>query len=150
MRPLKHTTVFSSNFKNYPKGNEFLEIFDILGNSIFNADYDLWRSQRVKAQQLISHPRFRVYVAQLTREKVEKAVLPFLAHGANQGHIIDLQDVFLRLTFDTTTKLVFGVDPKCLSIELPTVPFARARIMPCQLCSIGMLCRFLCGKFYGY
>lgn len=118
--------VFTSNFKNYPKGNEFLEIFDILGNSIFNADYDMWRSQRVKAQQLISHPRFRGYVAQLTREKVEKAVLPFLAHGANQGHIIDLQDVFLRLTFDTTTKLVFGVDPKCLSIELPTVPFARA------------------------
>lgn len=118
--------IFTSNFQNYPKGEEFLEIFDILGDGIFNADADMWRSQRVKAQQLISHSRFRAYVAHLSREKVEKAVLPFLAHAAKQGHTIDLQDVCLRLTFDTTTKLVFGVDPKCLSIGLPTVPFARA------------------------
>jgi cytochrome P450 len=118
--------VFTSNFQNYPKGEEFLEMFDILGNGIFNSDADLWRSQRVKAQQLISHSRFRAYVAQLSRKKAEKAVLPFLANAAKQGHTIDLQDVCLRLTFDTTTQLVFGVDPKCLSIGLPIVPFARA------------------------
>ncbi|KAJ4809343.1 hypothetical protein LUZ62_021909 [Rhynchospora pubera] len=124
--PLNIQHMFTSNFQNYPKGEEFLEIFDILGDGIFNADADKWRSQRVKAQQLISHSRFRAYVAQLSRERVEKTVLPFLTHAAMKGQIIDLQDVCLRLTFDTTTKLVFGVDPKCLSIELPTAPFARA------------------------
>ena len=34
--------------------------------------------------------------------------------------------MFLRLTFDMTCNLVFGVDPGCLQIGLPVVPFARA------------------------
>lgn len=124
--PLNIQHVFTSNFQNYPKGDDFLEIFDILGDGIFNSDGDIWRAQRVKAQQLISHPHFRAYVAQSSRDKVEKALLPFVAYASKQGQAIDMQDVCLRLTFDITTKLVFGVDPNCLSIGLPTVPFAQA------------------------
>ncbi|KAJ4803261.1 hypothetical protein LUZ62_015827 [Rhynchospora pubera] len=125
--PLNIQHIFTSNFQNYPKGEEFSEIFDILGDGIFNSDADVWRAQRVKAQQLISHSRFRAYVAKSSRDKVEKALLPFLAHAAKQSQAIDLQDVCLRLTFDVTTKLVFGLDPNCLnSIGLPMVPFARA------------------------
>ncbi|XP_078173437.1 noroxomaritidine synthase 2-like [Carex rostrata] len=124
--PLNIQHIFTSNFQNYPKGEEFLEIFDILGDGIFNSDADMWRSQRVKAQQLISHPRFRAYVVQSSRDKVEMSLLPFLAHASKQDQPIDMQDVCLRLTFDITTKLIFGVDPNSLSIGLPTVPFARA------------------------
>ncbi|KAJ4752276.1 hypothetical protein LUZ62_086681 [Rhynchospora pubera] len=125
--PLNIQHIFTSNFKNYPKGEEFTDIFDIvLGDGIFNSDGDVWRTQRVKMQQLITHSCFHAYVAKSSRDKVEKALVPFLAHAAKQGHAIDLQDVCLRFTFDIATKLVFGVDPNSLSIGLPTVPFARA------------------------
>jgi cytochrome P450 len=125
--PLNIQHIFTSNFQNYPKGEEFLKIFHIiLGDGIINSDAANWKAQRVKAQQLITQPRFRAYVAQSIWDKVEKALLPFLAHASNQGQVIDMQDVFLRLTFDISTKLVFGVDPNCLSIELPLIPFARA------------------------
>ncbi|KAM3354502.1 hypothetical protein ACQJBY_025281 [Aegilops geniculata] len=119
--------VFTSNFPNYPKGPEFVEIMDILGGGIFNADGDSWRRQRAKAQLHMSGPRFRAFVSRCTRRKVESDLLPLLARAADAGSgECDLQDVFLRLTFDTTTTLVFGVDPGCLAVGFPQVPFARA------------------------
>ena len=118
--------VFTSNFPNYPKGPEFAEIMDILGGGIFNADGDSWRRQRAKAQLFMSGARFRAFVSRCSRRKVERDLLPLLAHVAAGAGVCDLQDVFLRLTFDTTTTLVFGVDPGCLAIGLPEVPFARA------------------------
>ncbi|KAF8780071.1 hypothetical protein HU200_001723 [Digitaria exilis] len=118
--------IFTSNFSNYPKGDEFAVIFDVLGGGIFNADGESWRRQRVKAQMLMAGPRFRSFTARCSRDKVEKSLLPFLAHAADQGIPCDLHDAFLRLTFDMTCNLVFGVDPGCLAISLPVVPFARA------------------------
>ncbi|OAY64572.1 alkane hydroxylase MAH1-like [Ananas comosus] len=118
--------VFTANFANYPKGEEFAEIFDVLGGGIFNADGESWRAQRGRAQLLMAHQRFRSFVARCSREKVESGLLPLLGRAADAEDCIDLQDVFLRLTFDTTTRLVFGVDPGCLSAGLPTVPFAKA------------------------
>jgi cytochrome P450 len=118
--------IFTSNFANYPKGDEFAVIFDVLGGGIFNADGESWRRQRVKAQMLMTVPRFRTFAARCSRDKVERSLLPFLAHAADEGAPCDLHDVFLRLTFDMTCTLVFGVDPGCLAIGLPVVPFARA------------------------
>ncbi|KAJ1298866.1 hypothetical protein BS78_01G486400 [Paspalum vaginatum] len=118
--------IFTSNFANYPKGDEFAIIFDVLGGGIFNADGESWRRQRVKAQMLMTGPRFRAFTTRCSRDKVEKSLLPFLAHAADEGRPCDLHDVFLRLTFDMTCTLVFGVDPGCLAIGLPVVPFARA------------------------
>ena len=31
------------------------------------------------------------------------------------GAVVDMQDVFMRLTFDLTAMFVFGVDPGCLA-----------------------------------
>jgi cytochrome P450 len=119
--------IFTSNFPNYPKGDEFAVIFDVLGDGIFNADGESWRRQRVKAQMLMTGPRFRAFSARCSRDKVGESLLPFLAHAAAaEGRTCDLHDVFLRLTFDLTCILVFGVDPGCLAVGLPTVPFARA------------------------
>ncbi|EMS48808.1 Cytochrome P450 86B1 [Triticum urartu] len=42
--------IFTSNFTNYPKGDEFAEIFDVFGDGIFNADGESWRRQRAKSQ----------------------------------------------------------------------------------------------------
>jgi cytochrome P450 len=118
--------IFTSNFVNYPKGDEFAEIFDVLGDGIFNADGESWRRQRAKSQLMMAGPRFRAFSARYSREKVERSLLPFLAHAADAGTSCDLHAVFLRLTFDMTCNLVFGVDPGCLQINLPVVPFASA------------------------
>ncbi|XP_051209630.1 noroxomaritidine synthase-like [Lolium perenne] len=119
--------IFTSNFENYPKGDAFAQMFDILGGGIFNSDGERWRRQRTKAQMLMTTPRYRAFVERSSLEKAEKSVLPFLAHVADTaGASCDLQDVFMRWSFDTTSNLVYGVDPGCLSIGLPEVPFARA------------------------
>ncbi|XP_020088283.1 alkane hydroxylase MAH1-like [Ananas comosus] len=118
--------VFTANFANYPKGREFAAIFDVLGDGIFNADRDSWAFQRKKAHALMAEPKFRAFVAQSTKEKLEKGLVPLLSHLAEGNLVFDLQDVFLRLTFDTTAMFVFGFDPGCLSVDFPTVPFAKA------------------------
>ncbi|KAL6655793.1 hypothetical protein ACP70R_006619 [Stipagrostis hirtigluma subsp. patula] len=118
--------IFTSSFANYPKGDGFAVIFDVLGGGIFNADGESWRLQRAKAQTLMAGPRFRAFAARRSRDMVEASLLPFLAHAAGAGAPCDLHDVFLRLTLDLTCALVFSVDPGCLAVGSPTVPFARA------------------------
>uniref|UniRef100_A0A0D9XDY3 Cytochrome P450 n=1 Tax=Leersia perrieri TaxID=77586 RepID=A0A0D9XDY3_9ORYZ len=94
--------IYTSNFSNYPKGSNFTEIFeDALGDGIFNADGDSWRLQRAKAQLVMHNPRFRAFVSRCSRDKVEKALLPLFAHLARTGEACDLQDLFMRLTFET-------------------------------------------------
>lgn len=124
--PANVNHIFNVNFSNYPKGQEFLEIFDVLGDGIFNADADSWKSQRRKAHSLMSRPQFRSFVAKCSRDKVENGLVPLLTHVARQGAVVDLQDVFLRLTFDVTCDLVFGINPESLSLELPIIPFSKA------------------------
>ncbi|PKA52105.1 Cytochrome P450 86B1 [Apostasia shenzhenica] len=124
--PANVNHVFNVNFQNYPKGHDFSESFDILGDGIFNADGESWRLQRKKAQALMSLPLFRSFAARCSREKAANSLLPLLRRISEEGKTVDLQDVFLRLTFDITFNLVFGEDPQSLSPDFPTVPFARA------------------------
>ncbi|XP_044469090.1 alkane hydroxylase MAH1-like [Mangifera indica] len=118
--------IMSSNFSNFPKGPDFKEIFDVLGDGIFNTDSDLWRSQRKAAQMLMNHQRFQKFLSKTSLEKLDKGLIPILEHVAKEEKIVDLQDLFQRFTFDLTFILVTGYDPQCLSIEFPEVPFARA------------------------
>uniref|UniRef100_A0A453J595 Cytochrome P450 n=1 Tax=Aegilops tauschii subsp. strangulata TaxID=200361 RepID=A0A453J595_AEGTS len=67
--------IFTSNFANYPKGDEFAEIFDVFGDGIFNADGDSWRRQRAKSQLIMAGPRFRAFSARYSRDKVERSLL---------------------------------------------------------------------------
>ncbi|THG19175.1 hypothetical protein TEA_023725 [Camellia sinensis var. sinensis] len=118
--------IMSANFLNFPKGPQFLKIFDILGDGIFNSDSESWRSQRKLARLMVNNHRFHRYLAKTTQDKVEKGLIKVLDHVSKQGQVVDLQDLFQRLTFDTTCILVTGYDPGCLSIDLPHVPFSKA------------------------
>lgn len=118
--------IMSANFSNYPKGPQFLKIFDFLGDGIFNSDADSWRNQRKLARLLIAHRRFHQFLVKTSQDKVEKGLIPVLEHVSKAGLVMDLQDLFQRLTFDSTCMLVTGYDPGCLSIELPDVPFSKA------------------------
>ncbi|KAE8700102.1 putative late blight resistance protein-like protein R1B-23-like [Hibiscus syriacus] len=118
--------VMISNFRNFPKGSDYKEIFDILGDGIFNADMDLWKYQRKLAQGFIRHPLLNRLLSTATRTKVENGLIPVLEHVAKFGLVVDLEDVFQRFTFDFTCILVTGNNPECLSIDFPEVRFSKA------------------------
>lgn len=118
--------IMSSNFTDFPKGVEFKKIFDVLGDGIFNSDADSWKLQRKQARFLLNHDQFRRFLIRTTSEKVEQSLIPILEHVSKDGSVIDFQDLFQRLTFDTTCILVTGFDPGCLSLDFPDVPFSRA------------------------
>ena len=118
--------IMSANFSNFPKGPQFLKIFNFLGDGIFNSDADLWRIQRKHAQLQINHQRFHRFLVKTSQDKVEKWLIPILEHVSKLGISVDLQDLFQRFTFDTTCILVTSYDPGCLSIDLPNVPFSKA------------------------
>jgi cytochrome P450 len=118
--------IFTENFQNYLKGKDFWEIFEVFGDGIFNTDGDAWRFQREKLSLAMSQKSFRTFIAKTTLEKIENAVFPFLSQTIEHDPVIDLQDMFSRLSFDISCILSFGTDTGSLSIDLPVVPFARA------------------------
>ncbi|KAM0944791.1 putative cytochrome P450 [Dioscorea sansibarensis] len=118
--------ILSVNFTNYPKGEHFNEIFEMLGDGIFNSDGDAWRIQRKAAHIFIRGREFRSFVGNATKNKAENGLFPALEHFAIENELFDLQNMFMRVAFDVTCIMVFGVDPGCLSTSFPTVPFAKA------------------------
>ncbi|XVE86644.1 hypothetical protein DITRI_Ditri18aG0051200 [Diplodiscus trichospermus] len=118
--------IMSSNFNNFPKGSKFKQIFDILGDGIFNADMDLWKNQRKTAQGFMKHQLFHHFLSRTSRAKVEKGLIPVLEHVAKRGLVVNLGDVFKIFTVDSTCILVTGYDPGCLSLDFPQVHFAEA------------------------
>ncbi|KAK9130052.1 hypothetical protein Sjap_010539 [Stephania japonica] len=117
--------MLNTNFANFAKGPEFKEIFDVLGDGIFNSDMDIWRSQRKMGHALIHHPQFLRFLEQTVKDKVENGLVPVIEHLAKKGPV-DLQDVFKRFTFDTTQIFLAGVDPACLAVHMLKVPLAEA------------------------
>ncbi|KAF9590201.1 hypothetical protein IFM89_031856 [Coptis chinensis] len=71
--------ITKTNFTNFPKGADYIEIFDILGKGIFNSDYEYWHAQRKVANMKFMSKDFRSYIAQTTRKVVENSLLPFLS-----------------------------------------------------------------------
>lgn len=76
-----------------------------------------------RVPSLDGRPRFRSFLERCSRNKVEKSLLTFLAHTADDGTRCDLRDILMWLMFDMTCNLVFEVDLGCLQIGLPVVPF---------------------------
>lgn len=118
--------ILTANFLSFPKGNKFKEIFDIFGDGIFNADSDSWKEQRGVARTLLTHRGLPGFLSEICRDKAERGLIPVLDTAAVGGSVVDLQDLFQRLTFDTTCVLITGFDPGCLSPDLPHVPFSSA------------------------
>nr|XP_043618477.1 alkane hydroxylase MAH1-like [Erigeron canadensis] len=118
--------IMSSNFLNFPKGNEFREIFEVLGDGIFNSDNELWRSHRKVTNALINNQKFLGFLARMNTQKLIDGLTPVLNYVAVKAIAVDMQDVFQRYTFDTSCLFVTGYDPGCLSIDFKDVPFSRA------------------------
>ncbi|KAL2907265.1 Alkane hydroxylase MAH1 [Bienertia sinuspersici] len=118
--------VLSKNFGNYPKGPKFHEIFDVLGDGIFNTDNIVWQYHRKMAQSFLRHPKFHQFLVMKTWDKVENGLIPIFDHVSKHGIEIDLQDLFARFTFDTICTIIMDHDPKSLSVDLPSIPPSNA------------------------
>ncbi|MCD7459330.1 hypothetical protein HAX54_040641 [Datura stramonium] len=118
--------ILSKKFSNYPRGPEFSKIFEILGNGIFNVDFELWEIHRRTTMSLMNHTKFQFLLQRNVWDVIENKLRPILDVFAEQGTLFDLQDIFQRFTFDTISKLLLDHDPKSLSINLPHVPCEKA------------------------
>lgn len=119
--------ILNKNFANYPKGSEFMKKFEILGDGIFSADFEMWELQRRVILSLINHSKFHASLERSVWEKVENGLLPVLDHVSRQGNgVVDLQQVFQRFTFDNICQLVLHYDPVSLSPDFPYIPCEKA------------------------
>ncbi|CAH1446701.1 unnamed protein product [Lactuca virosa] len=102
--PANYHYISSTNFHNYPKGPDFREIFDILGDGIFNCDSKLWELQHKTTMSLFNDAGFLMLLEKTIWKNVEEELIPVLESMSEQGSQRDLQDIFKRLTFDGFTR----------------------------------------------
>eukprot|EP01018_Ginkgo_biloba_P027841 Gb_41154 [translate_table: standard] len=119
--------ILKTRFSSFPKGRIFTNVFrDLLGYGIFNADGELWTQQRRAAVGEFNSSLSFDHMTKSLQETVCGRLIPILDGVCVEGSCIDLQDVFLRFTFDNVCSIAFGVEPGCLGPGLPSIPFAKA------------------------
>ncbi|KAK1404233.1 hypothetical protein POM88_003838 [Heracleum sosnowskyi] len=118
--------ILSDSFEKFHKGDDFKQIFDVLGDGMVNSEAESWRDQRRHDQILYNHHRFRQFLTNASKEKVKNGLFKIIDHVSRQDQVVDMQDVFQRLSFDITCMFVTAYDPMCLSIDFPEVPFSKA------------------------
>jgi long-chain fatty acid omega-monooxygenase len=124
-RNLEH--ILRSRFDNYPKGPMWQAAFhDLLGQGIFNSDGDTWVLQRKTAALEFTTRTLRQAMARWANRTIKNRLWSILADHSAAVASVDLQDLFLRVTFDNICGLTFGKDPETLTPGLPENPFANA------------------------
>jgi cytochrome P450 len=118
--------IFTTNHANYPKGEDLAEIFDIVSGSILTIDGEACHQHRAMFQSFLSNPRVLVLMSRCCRDKVVNGLLPFLTCMESTRIPFNMQDLMGRLIFDLTATPIFGVDPGCLSTNMPSMHVAAA------------------------
>jgi cytochrome P450 len=103
IEPANIQTVLATNFKDYHVGaHRKAAISPLLGNSIILTDGELWTHSRA-----MFRPSFaRSYVSDLPR--FERHAKDLIAAIPRDGSTVNLMELFLLLTADTTTDFMFG------------------------------------------
>ncbi|KAJ3229328.1 hypothetical protein HDU78_009102 [Chytriomyces hyalinus] len=106
--------VLKSNFAVFDKGPRFQEIMhDFLGDGIFNADGERWRTQRKLAANIFNVKNFKEHVDSVFTSQEVSFSRALEMHGGESKEF-DLSDMFYRLTFDTFAQIAFGVNTNSL------------------------------------
>ncbi|XP_044502009.1 cytochrome P450 94A2-like [Mangifera indica] len=119
--------ILKTNFYSYPKGRELrTNLFDFLGNGIFNIDGEQWRFQRQISSHEFNTKSLRKFVETVVETELSDRLIPLLARAAANKDVLDFQDVLQRFAFDNICKIAFGYDPEYLLPSFPEAKFARA------------------------
>ena len=125
--PLNIEYILKTNFTNFPKGKPFTEILeDLLGCGIFNVDGKVWSKQRKLASHEFTTRSLKDFVAKTLEDEVRQRLIPLLELASKGNHIIDMQDILRRLTFEIVCKVSLGHDPCCLDLFKPLPPLLSA------------------------
>mmetsp|Transcript_12617 Transcript_12617/g.27219 ORF Transcript_12617/g.27219 Transcript_12617/m.27219 type:complete len:531 (+) Transcript_12617:150-1742(+) len=122
--------VLSENFENYEKGEAFRDLYsELLGTGIFVADGAPWKAHRRLISHMFSRNLLRA-TGEVTLQKLKIVEGAFRSRIRRResatGAPFDLQDLFFRMTFDTTAYVVFGCPLDSLRVEGGQHSFARA------------------------
>ncbi|KAI9018893.1 cytochrome P450 [Hyaloraphidium curvatum] len=114
----------------------------MLGDGIFISDGHAWASSRKIASKLFTVKSFRDV---FSRDFVEECdhLSAHLRKAADQGAVVDLQELLLRCTLDSFTRLALGKDPACLSGEGKVVD-GRYTLPPSEFMTMFDLFVLLC------
>ncbi|KAF5188446.1 Cytochrome p450 [Thalictrum thalictroides] len=124
--PRNFEYITKTNFPNYPKGEEYNKAFEMLGDGLFNSDFDLWHGQRKLAGKAFASNNFSRMVSNLSKKVVEDELVPLLVKLIENSSTVDLEETFMNYTFDVAFFSIFGRNPKCLSKQSPENKFAKA------------------------
>jgi cytochrome P450 len=124
--PVTVNHCFNTHFNNYPKGSEFAEMFDVLGDGLLVADSESWEYQHRLAMAVFAARTFRTFAMSTITRKAGNVLLPYLDHMAKHGLEVELEDVLMRYSLDISYSTVFAADLDCLSVSSPLPLFGRA------------------------
>ncbi|KAK9273887.1 hypothetical protein L1049_018699 [Liquidambar formosana] len=107
--------LLAANFPNYVKGSRYTDnLHDFLGDGIFNADGEIWTSQRKIASHEFNTKSLKHFISDTVQSELSGRLIPYLSATCDGDKVIDLQDTFRRFSFDNICNVAFGVDPACL------------------------------------
>ncbi|XP_065860994.1 cytochrome P450 94A2-like [Euphorbia lathyris] len=119
--------MLKSHFHLYQKGNiSHTMLFDFLGDGIFNTDGATWKFQRQVASHEFNTKSLRKFVETVVDTELYDRLIPILSSAAENGTVLDFQDILQRFAFDNICKISFGYDPAYLLPSLPRANFAEA------------------------
>ncbi|KAL2921309.1 Alkane hydroxylase MAH1 [Bienertia sinuspersici] len=118
--------VKSKRVDNFVKGYKLHEIMDVLGDGIITADSPSWEYHRNAAMSFFNNPDFQPSLVQITQNKILSGLVPLLDNASKHEIEIDLQDLFLRFVYDTSSIIMMNHDPNSLSIDLPYSALLKA------------------------
>ncbi|KAG0336550.1 hypothetical protein BG000_006456 [Podila horticola] len=114
------------NFLAYEKGAYFQTVLDpLVGGGIFGADGQHWRWQRKLASRIFTVQGFRDFTDTVFCKEAD-LVRDYLGKIADQGRVVDLQEVFYKFTLDSFGEIAFGESFGCLKDLEQEVEFATA------------------------
>ncbi|KAJ3076549.1 hypothetical protein HDU98_002541 [Podochytrium sp. JEL0797] len=96
-----------SVFETGPKAQNMLR--DFLGHGIFNVDGQEWKSQRKLASTIFNVRNFKDFVEDVFSGEMELLSQVIREHIGSEREF-DLQELLFRFTFDSFTKIGFGVE----------------------------------------
>ncbi|GJT52315.1 cytochrome P450 [Tanacetum coccineum] len=88
--------ISSTNFYNYPKGPEFREFYDVLGDGIFICDSKSWEFYHETIISVFKEDGFLKLVEETMWNNVEKKLMAVLEYMSERGCRIDLENIFQR------------------------------------------------------
>ena len=102
--------VLGGNFHNYEKGANLKDaLFEFLGDGIFTADGGMWRFHRKVASHMFTKNLFRNGTK--VAERQLKLVIDKLESMLESScHVIDMQELFFKMTLDIFASIAFGVE----------------------------------------